>query len=97
MLENHGKPITVGDIADYVGLSKFHFVRVFSRLAGISPGALLRRMRIVRAARLLEESSLSVSEVGMAVGYCYATAFARAFRGVLGTSPSSYRVRTSSS
>lgn len=64
--------------------------RVRSAL-GTSPLRLAQRLRVSRAAHLLETTKASVDEVAARVGYADAAAFRRVFRRETGTSPRARR------
>lgn len=56
------------DVAAYVGLSPFHFQRLFTRWAGISPKAFLAAMTVEHARHLLRQSATVLDttyEVGL--------------------------------
>ena len=53
--------------------------------------AVLRQLRMRRAAALLAASSLSIDQVSGEVGYVSRSSFFRAFTKAYGTDPSSYR------
>jgi AraC-like DNA-binding protein len=50
-------------------LSKYHFLRLFKSTYGITPMEYVSRRRIERAQDLLRATNLTVTEVGMAVGF----------------------------
>ena len=83
----------VTDLARSANLSEFHFMRVYRALAGESLGATIQRLRLSHALHLLTQTSASVSEIAGRVGFDTPQAFARAFRHVLGISPSEARDR----
>jgi AraC family transcriptional regulator len=83
--------IRLQTLADLVGRSRFHFCREFRRTTGLTPHEALMRLRIRRACELLADPKLSVTEVGLDVGYQRPSSFAQAFRAVVGVTPSSYR------
>lgn len=78
----------VAELAAAVGLSPRQFRRKVDALAGESASRMVRRVRVERAAVLLADGVLSVKEVRYAVGFASASGFRRAFREVLGVSPS---------
>ena len=93
-MEAHlGEDIRLQSLADLVGRSRFHFCRAFRHATGFTPHQALLRLRIKRARELLANSTLSVTEVGMTVGYQTSSSFAQAFRSVMGEPPSLYRRR----
>jgi AraC-like DNA-binding protein len=83
--------ITLDDLARGVRLSKFHFLRKFHKEVGLTPGAFLKRYRIVQAMERLTATRRPIREVAQMVGYKDATAFSRAFMRVTGTQPYLFR------
>ncbi len=91
VLNHFGGDISLNDLAQVAGLSKYHFIRKFRKEAGITPGAFLLRYRMVQAMDLLTSSTRKVREVAVAVGYRDPAAFSRAFLRTTGTKPYMYR------
>ncbi len=91
----HARPAaawTATDLAQKVGMSRSSFYRRFCTLVGEPPATYVTRWRMYKAADLLVGTrSLSIGEVGERVGYISEDAFCRAFRRVIGVSPSVYR------
>ena len=58
---------SLDDVAEHVHLSKYHFQRIFSRWAGISPKKFIQYLTVSHAKKLLEESK-SVLDVAYEVG-----------------------------
>ncbi|MGC4047148.1 MAG: GyrI-like domain-containing protein [Armatimonas sp.] len=77
------------DLADAAGFSAFHFSRMFAGMVGESPGELLKRLRLERAALSLKARQ-RVTEVAFDAGYESLEAFSRAFRNAFGCSPSQF-------
>ena len=86
-----GEDIRLQTLADLVGRSRFHFCRAFRNATGLTPHQKLLQLRIKRARELLTDPALSVTEIGVTVGYQTSSSFAQAFRSVVGEPPSSYR------
>jgi AraC-like DNA-binding protein len=82
---------SVASLADQVGLSRSSFAARFTERVGLPPLAYLTRWRIHTAARLLQDDRLSTAEVAERVGYSAEDAFVRAFRRVMGVTPSVWR------
>ena len=57
--------ITVEELADLAGFSKFHFARLFKQFSNMSCYEYLTQKRIAHAERLLIEPGLSITEVAM--------------------------------
>lgn len=78
-------------LAHEVGMSKFHFSRLFKTSTGISPSRYFIRQRVAKAQQLLQETDTNIIEIGMTVGYSSPSHFAQIFRRETGLSPSHYR------
>ena len=66
---SYEKDIGLRQMAEAACLSKFHFLRLFTELHGITPHAYLQRKRARAAARLLEANQLTASQVAGKVGF----------------------------
>jgi AraC family transcriptional regulator len=88
--EHLGEPIPLAQLAQLARLSPYHFCRTFKQSFGISPHRYHTRLRIERAKAMLETHSMSVTEIGMSLGFSDASAFTAAFRKVTGFTPRSY-------
>ena len=88
---NLGGELLIADLAAAVGLSAGHLHRAFRATTGTTPLAFIHERRIRRAADLLAEGGVSVTEAALRVGYLSPSHFARTFRQVMGTSPARFR------
>jgi len=77
--------------AHVVGLSPFHFLRVFSGVLGVTPHQYLVRARLRRAARLLADDTRSITDVALDVGFGDLSNFVRTFHRAAGVSPRGFR------
>ena len=91
--QNFQNHITVEDIAAFCGVNRSYFGKVFHRAVGKSPQEFLISYRMAKAAELLRMTSLSIADVGNAVGYDNQLHFSRAFKSVYGTSPKNWRAK----
>jgi AraC family transcriptional regulator of arabinose operon len=82
---------SLDEIAANVGLSKYHFVRVFRKFTGFTPIEYLTKIRVERSINLLRDSNLSVDEVAKEVGYSGGSYFIKVFRKWVGFSPGEFR------
>lgn len=85
------KDIAVSSLADHYHISCCWFIREFKRYTGYSPKQYLTNLRLQNAKELLNNHSLSVSEVANLVGYDNQLYFSRIFRKYIGLSPREYR------
>jgi AraC family transcriptional regulator len=83
--------IAVETLAELVELSPFHFSRVFKQTTGVSPLRFVTRERITRAQQLIRETSRSIIDIALEVGYTSPSHFAQVFRRVVGATPSEFR------
>lgn len=86
-------PVKLAHLARAAGLSPFHFLRVFRRVTGITPHQYVLSARLRRAAPLLLDTSLSVTEVAYEVGFEDLSNFVRTFHRAVGCSPGAFRRR----
>ncbi len=91
-IEAHAEqPVRLGELARRAGLSEFHFLRVFTRVLGVTPHQYLVAARLRRAARLLADPSRPVTDVAYDVGFGDLSHFVRTFRRAAGVSPGRFR------
>jgi AraC-like DNA-binding protein len=86
-----GGPISLDDLANVAGVSRFHFHRQFRKSVGVTPREYVLRARIERAKGLLTESDLTVGEVSGAVGFADQSHFSNIFRRVTAMTPRGFR------
>jgi AraC family transcriptional regulator len=91
MHDNCGRELSLSEIASAAYLSDFHFARLFKKIIGATPHSYLASLRIERARRLLAETDLSITEVGMQVGYASQSHFTKVFREATGLTPRLFR------
>jgi len=95
LLETHlDEEFSLDRLAREVGVSEFHFCRLFKKTTGFAPSRYFIRMRMEKARRLLRETTKSVINVGLDVGYSSPSHFAQIFRREVGVVPSQYRGQT---
>ena len=93
ILADPGAPHTMESLAAVAHLSPYHFHRIYRALTGESIVETVQRVRLARAAHRLTVADDSVTTVAGDVGYDSPQAFARAFRGFTGVSPSAFQTR----
>jgi AraC family transcriptional regulator len=89
--EHLAEEISVEALAERTELSPFHFSRVFKESTGMTPMQFVTRERITRAQQLIRETSRSLIEIGLEVGYSNPSHFAKVFRKVAGVTPTEFR------
>ena len=83
--------IHLSDMAKECGLSVSHFTRGFKTSFGMSPYRWLIERRIDRAKAFLLTNELPIADIANRSGFSDQAAFTRAFRRVVGDSPSRWR------
>jgi sigma-54 dependent transcriptional regulator, acetoin dehydrogenase operon transcriptional activator AcoR len=86
-----GGPISLDDLANVAGVSRFHFHRQFRKTVGVTPREYVLRARIERAKGLLTDSDLTVGEVSGAVGFADQSHFSNIFRRLTAMTPRGFR------
>jgi len=89
--EHSGDPIDLESAASSVGISSFHFLRLFGEVLGVTPHQYLVRSRLRRAARMLADGGRSITEVALEVGFGDLSNFVRTFHRAAGVSPRGFR------
>jgi AraC family transcriptional regulator len=91
-LDQHAaEAVDLASAAGAVGLSPFHFLRVFSNVLGVTPHQYLVCARLRRAASLLADDSRSITDVAFDVGFGDLSNFVRTFHRAAGVSPGGFR------
>jgi AraC-like DNA-binding protein len=85
------EPFSLAETAREAALSPYHFLRAFRAILGVTPRSYVTAERVARARRLLEQTSLSVTEVAAEVGYESLPSFVTLFRARTGLTPARYR------
>lgn len=88
---NLSRRVSLEELADHVGLSKFHFARVFARAAGEPPMRFVRRCRIEAARTLLLTTPLPLKAIAAQVGLADEYHLSRLFTKMAGLSPRAFR------
>ncbi len=83
--------LTLGTVAEYVGLNEKYFTNRFTKEAGENFSSYLTGLRMQKARELLKTTSFKVYEIAEMTGYQNAEHFNRMFKKINGISPSQYR------
>lgn len=81
----------IGEIADRLGITSNHLIRLFSGSVGISPGKYLRRRKLECASQLLVQPGMNVTLAAILSGFSEANYFSKIFRQEFGVTPRQYR------
>ena len=83
--------LSVEDLAADMRLSRVQLYRKVKALTGNTPIDLLRKARLAQAQRLLQESTLTVSEIAYQVGFASPSYFTKCYKDEFGTVPGESR------
>ncbi|MGL3106124.1 helix-turn-helix transcriptional regulator [Bradyrhizobium sp. BR 1432] len=89
--DNSPSEVGLEQAARQVGLSPFHFLRLFSSVLGVTPHQYLVRSRLRHAARLLTDDDIAVTDIAYDVGFGDLSNFVRTFHRAAGVSPTKFR------
>jgi AraC family transcriptional regulator len=89
--ENADEPMDLADLAAVACMSKYHFLRTFRRLVGVTPHQFLLDLRMRRAAIRLCTTSMPIAAIAFDSGFGDLSAFNARFRKVFGMSPGQLR------
>ncbi len=78
-------------LAALVDLSLYHFARAFTQSFGVPPHRYHMARRMDRARSLLQRPELSVTQIGIQLGFCETSSLTRTFRRFTGVTPTEYR------
>lgn len=92
MTEHLDEAVGLQQLAEILHISRFHFCTAFRKATGFTPHQWLVRMRMERARQLLSTSTLTITEIALAVGYQTPSSFTQAFRSAVGITPTAYRI-----
>lgn len=88
--EHMEEKISLDCLAEYVHMSKYHFLRKFKELTGMTVHAFVVNKWLIRACEALREGA-SVAESWQRTGFSEYTSYLRNFREKFGVSPGKYR------
>lgn len=87
--QNYMKNITLDDLSNLTGLSKYYLLRSFTKQKGISPYSYLETIRIDKAKKLLEQGVLPI-DVAFQTGFTDQSHFSNFFKKFIGLTPKQY-------
>lgn len=84
-------PISVSDMADRAGFSRYHFIRLFKKTAGMTPRQFIIHRRLEKAREMLVSTESELAEVSYASGFSSQSHLCYMFKREFGVSPGVYR------
>jgi AraC family transcriptional regulator len=86
--------LSLATLAETVGMSRYHFLRTFRRVVGMTPHQYVLRTRMQRAAARIRQSDETISAIAFDSGFEDLSTFNRRFLQVVGETPGAFRRRT---
>lgn len=87
---NYRESITLDQLSDLTGLSKYYLLRSFTKQMGISPYRYLETIRIDKAKKLLEQGILPI-DAALQTGFSDQSHFSNYFKKFIGVTPKQYQ------
>jgi AraC family transcriptional regulator len=85
------RDLSISDIAANVGLSQYHFSRLFKQSMGITVRKYVITQRVNRAKQLLIQTKMTILEIANDCGFANPSHLTRTFRQQLGITPTQFR------
>lgn len=89
--DNLESELSLAEIASVADMSVSHLKTLFRRSTGVPVHQYILRRRVERAKELLQEESLSITQVAFATGFAHQSHLARHMRKILGMTPAAVR------
>jgi AraC family transcriptional regulator len=83
--------VLVPSLSAVVNLSEAHFSRLFKQTLGLTPHAFVLRRRLEFAARLMLESTESLTDIALCCGFTDQAHLCKLFRQSMGATPAAWR------
>nr|WP_197686935.1 GlxA family transcriptional regulator [Chromobacterium sp. ASV5] len=93
MEANIEEPLSTDDIAYYVGVSRRQLERLFKQYLGTVPSKYYLELRLRRARQLLQQTSKSIVQIGLACGFSSGPHFSSTYRNHFGITPREERAQ----
>jgi len=87
---NYRESITLDQLSDIAGLSKYYLLRSFTKQMGISPYRYLETIRVDKAKKLLEQGVLPI-DAALQTGFSDQSHFSNFFKKLIGLTPKQYQ------
>lgn len=88
------QPVDLSAMAEVASFSPYHFHRIFTYLVGETPNSFVLRIRLEKAAQLLQDCTRdTISEIAFRCGFVNLSSFSRAFKGYFGMSAKEFRMQ----
>jgi AraC family transcriptional regulator len=91
MAAGHWEELDLETLALESGYSQSYFLQTFRAATGYTPHQYMIRLRLEKARSLIDSGTISLIDIALECGFCSHSHFTRAFRRIVGVTPSEYR------
>lgn len=92
--DNLSEKLSLEMLAKEACFSPYHFHRIFTAIVGETPNAYINRVRLERAANMLQSNpGMSITDIAFATGFSSSAAFSRSFKHHFGCPASVWKIR----
>lgn len=88
---HYTEPLDVDTLANLAMQSRYHFIRSFKSITGLSPYQYVLKRRVEEAKEQLKRTGKTVTEISFALGFASTSQFHRVFLKSVGMTPERYR------
>lgn len=85
------KPVRVSELTKVLGISQPYLYKIFTEKCGVPPKKYISLRKADEAKRLLSETTLTINEISLSVGYENVLDFFKFFKKTCGITPTQYR------
>ena len=94
--QNYYKNIQISQIADYLNINPSYFSRIFKKAYKMTASSFLQWFRLEAAKNLLDNSSLTVNQIAIEIGFKDPAYFISVFKKTFSMTPKQYREQNKS-
>ena len=87
--EHLAQEISLNELANELGISRYYFCRLFKQSTGLSPHQYVIQQRVERAKQLLQKSGMSIADIAQACGFSHQSHLHRHLKRLTGVTPKS--------
>jgi AraC family transcriptional regulator len=85
--DNLAREISLNELANELGISRYYFCRLFKQSTGFSPHQYVIQQRVERAKQLLLQGKMSIADVAQVCGFTHQSHLTRHFKRLTGLTP----------